>query len=128
MAYFTIPQGRSKRRKPTASERSLEEEWEKLLARHSKPLERGAKAKGVRAKYQPVSATVIVCGPRKQPKIELPSLPMKGPATKPAVDPLAEAKRVLSSRVDLGYHKGGLQYLTDEDLKEREAGGNRRRS
>ena len=37
---FTRPQ-RSKKKKPNASQRRLADDWEKLLALHSKPLEKG---------------------------------------------------------------------------------------
>lgn len=38
-----------KKRKLNAKQRQLVAEWEQLQARHSKPLERGAKAKAVKA-------------------------------------------------------------------------------
>lgn len=45
-----------KQPKPNAAQRKLAEDWEKMLARHSKPLELGAKAKGITAK--PVDASL----------------------------------------------------------------------
>lgn len=38
-----------KKRSLTAKQRQQQAEWEALLARHAKPLERGAKAKGIRS-------------------------------------------------------------------------------
>ena len=39
----------SQRKNPKAKERELQASWEALLARHAKPLEKGAQAKGIKS-------------------------------------------------------------------------------
>jgi hypothetical protein len=39
---FTSPQRSKRKKNPTAAQRKLAEEWEKLVTLHSKPLEKGA--------------------------------------------------------------------------------------
>lgn len=48
--YTTVTGGSVPKRKPTAYERKLAADWEKVLANAAKPLERGAIAKGVKTK------------------------------------------------------------------------------
>lgn len=38
-----------KKRKPNAKERELKSQWDKMVALHARPLEKGAKAKAVKA-------------------------------------------------------------------------------
>lgn len=106
-----------------AKNRELKESWEKLLIESAKPLEQGAKAKGV-----VVDGIVQV----KKPVVtvlqkRIPSLPMGAGGTKPVVDPLGEAKDKLKSHIGMVYNKGGLQYLSDEDIAEQRSGTHKRR-
>lgn len=108
---------------PTAKERELVAQWERLMKAHSKPLERGAKAKGVRIETRGKKPALAPTEVSKRP-----SRPVyMGSATKPAVDPLAEAKKQLMSRVGQAYNKGGLQLLTDAEIAEQKTGSHRRR-
>jgi hypothetical protein len=63
MALIRITTKRSKKRKPNAKDRALQAEWERLLKSHSKPLEKGAKANGLKAtrREQTPGITVEVC-------------------------------------------------------------------
>lgn len=54
---------KAKKRKPTKKERELQAEYDKMVAKHSKPLERGAKAKSVSRKTPPKS---------KRPSLKVP--------------------------------------------------------
>lgn len=55
-----------KKRKPTASQRELAQDWQDLLSRHSRPLERGARSWGVRPQTVNAAATTtaVVQAPR----------------------------------------------------------------
>lgn len=55
-----------KKRKPTASQRELAQDWQDLLSRHSRPLERGARSWGVRPQAVNAAAatTAVVQAPR----------------------------------------------------------------
>lgn len=44
-----------KKRKLTPQQVKLKEEFERMMKKHSKPLERGAKAKGIKSNAQPLS-------------------------------------------------------------------------
>ena len=121
---------KAKKRKPTEAERKLRDEWDRILQSHSKPLDQGLKARG---KLPGTGAKTLVKPqytsklPEKSPDQKLPSLPMGYGGTKPAIDPLAEAKQSVKARTGQVYNKGGVQYLTDEDLKEQKSGSHRRR-
>lgn len=54
---------------------------------------------------------------------------MSGAATKavPTEDMQAAIHKV-SSRVGMSYNKGGLQYLTDDELREQRTGAHKRRT
>ena len=42
-----------------AQQMQLQKEWEDLMKTHSKPLERGAKAKGVKSSFKPKATKVV---------------------------------------------------------------------
>ena len=111
----------------TAAQRELQAEWEALQKRHSAPLEKGAKAKGI----QVVQGVAINPRPSRfiRSTERANSLPMFGNATKalPSAD-MIEAKEKLKSRIGISYNKGGLMYLTDAELEEQKTGAHRRRS
>lgn len=48
-----------RRKQNSAKQRELQREWEEMLARHSKPLERGAKAWNVTPKNKPKETPVV---------------------------------------------------------------------
>lgn len=73
-----------KTKKPTAAQRQLQAEWEKMLAQHSKPLERGARSKGV------------VIATRKDTQAPF------VPPSKVEVDPSRDLKRLPSLSQDSG--------------------------
>jgi hypothetical protein len=123
---------KQKRHKPKAIDRQLAADWIGLLAKHGAPLEKGAKSCGslpgigtLSPDGRPLNLTCIA--PYKRFNKEIPSLPMQGVATKPSVDILRDAKRQLAPRTGLGYNKGGLQYLTDDELAEQRTGVHKRR-
>jgi len=124
MTYFSIKPAKSKKRKPTARERELAKAWEKIKASHTKLLEKGAKANGLKQKPKVVEKVLINTKP------EIPPLSLKsfGTATKPVIDPLAGAKRELAPRVGPLYNKSGLHYLSDVELADQKKGTHRRRS
>lgn len=113
----------------TAAKRALAAEWEALLAAHSKPLERGAKAKGVESK----PLTKVRLSPQGSVRdtstvLKISSVPMKGAATLPSLsEDLRAARQNLAARVGMSYNKGGLQYLSDDELKEQRTGVHKRR-
>ena len=116
--------GRRKQSKPTAEQRRLAAQWEAIKASHASPLERGAKSWGLKKPKQVKEVEQIDL------LVDLPvQKPMKDPgvATKPVIDPLAEIKARLKSRVGQAFNKGGLQYLTDDELEEQRSGSHRRR-
>lgn len=120
-----------KKTKPanTAAKRALASDWQALVAAHSKPLERGAKAKGVK--------TVLLAPARLSPlpgardtstDLKVTSVPMKGAATLPSLsEDLYTARQNLAARVGMSYNKGGLQYLSDDEIKEQRTGVHKRR-
>ena len=131
MSYFSIPLKRSKKGRPTAEQRALDAEWQRLKASHAKPLEKGAKANG-RSDTKKTSTMCAVLQPtpfkRDTGMRSIPSLPMTGNATKPiATKDLLEAHQALKGRVGQSFSKGGLQYLSDSELLEQRTGSHRRR-
>jgi hypothetical protein len=116
---------RVKKRKATKRNPKLDAEWEALLKRHANPLQKGAKANGVKVArlLQPVVAPVEQ--PKERKKLPIPNNQNAG--TKPIVDPLASAKDQLKARVGQSFNKGGLSYLTDDELEEHKQGLHRRR-
>lgn len=113
----------------TAASRALDAEWERLLATHAKPLERGAKAKGVTTKFSPAVVLSPAGGVRDtSTSFSIQSVPMTGAATLPRVnEDMQQARTSLAARVGLSYNKGGLQYLSDDELKEQRTGSHKRR-
>jgi hypothetical protein len=89
-----------KQSKPTAAQRQLRDEWEKMLAQHSKPLERGAKSKGV----------VIA----QRSKIGEPFVP----PSKVNVEPSRDLRRLpsLSNDVGVATKKASPQYTGSKML------------
>lgn len=108
----------------TTKERELDASWEDILKRHSKPLERGAKAKGIKVVTKPNRNLQRSSDNQSQ---LLKAKYVIGSGTKPAVDPLAEVKRQMAHRVGQAYNKGGLVYLSDKDMDEQKTGSHRRR-
>ena len=136
MGIIYGPTKRTKVGNPNAKQRQLDADWQAMLEKHAKPLERGAVSNGfvVKAKTNKQkrleareAAAAIVAKSTLRDSIRYPSLPMKGNATKPVVDPLAEAKRGLATRIGQAYNKGGLQYLSDDEMAEQKTGVHRRR-
>lgn len=107
-------------------ETKLALDWEKILKKHARPLERGAKAKGVKKIKGPIISEPVLFR-RETPKYK--SLKSGNVAvTKPITDPsMLEAVHQLRHRVGVAFNKGGLQYLTDSDLQDSKAGLLRRR-
>lgn len=123
-----------KRAKPKniAASRQLQDDWDKLLASHSKPLEKGAKAKGSAKKVKPSKELKLQFStPRivDNSNVKIRSVAMTGAATKVAgMSPdMQEAHRRVASRVGISYNKGGLQYLSDDEMKEQRTGSHKRR-
>jgi hypothetical protein len=121
--------GKKKKRKPTAEERELATSWEKLKLSHAKPLELGSQVKGKipgtlvsksKVRYQEPE-------PYKRKNENVPSLPMKGMATKPIADPAAAEKHAMKAHAGVAYNKGGLVFLSDADLAEQRTGVHKRR-
>jgi hypothetical protein len=111
---------------PSKKERELAASWEELMKKHSRPLEGGAKAKGVSIlakKPKPVRLD-----PSINPSGPLPARYVVGSGTKPNEDQsLIDAKRSIAHRVGQSFNKGGLSYLTDDELKEQTTGAHLRR-
>lgn len=124
MAIVSPKFKKRKPRKPTAEERELARNWEQVLAKHAKPLERGAKAKGIKN----VKGVPKAVPDFKRQGPDIPSVPMYGSATKPIADPAAAEKHAMKARAGINYNKGGVQYLSDLDLEEQKSGTHRRRS
>lgn len=127
MGIIRISDGRRvKRRKlNVAEQRDLALQWEKICASHARPLERGAQAKNVvvkpvKVKVSKAVKTKVVAPVHKPMALFV--------ATKPVVDPLAQAKRDLAPRVGQAFNKGGLQYLSDDDMAEQKTGAHKRRT
>ena len=112
-----------------SEKRALESSWEKLLKRHSKPLEKGAKYNGL--PYTEVVVTAPMPYRRTSVLDNAPSLVLKDATftfSKRDSPSLQEAKQLLKTRVGQAYHKGGLQLLTNMDVEEQKTGAHRRRS
>lgn len=112
---------------PSKKERELAASWEELMKKHSKPLERGAKAKGVSILAK--KPKLVSLGPSGGVSTgPLPARYLIGSGTKPKEDQsLIEAKRSMAHRVGQSFNKGGLSYLTDDELKEQTTGAHLRR-
>ena len=108
----------------TRKQRELDASWEDILKRHSKPLERGAKAKGIKVVAKPNRNLQRSSDNQSQ---LLKAKYVIGSGTKPAVDPLAEVKRQMAHRVGQAYNKGGLSLLTDDEMREQRTGAHLRR-
>lgn len=108
--------------KPTAKQRELAAEWEKLCRKHARPLELGAQAKGITLKAKPQKQVVVHARPQAPAKF------VKDTGTRSVVDPLAVIKAALAPRIGQSYSKGGLQYLTDDEMNEQRTGAHRRRN
>lgn len=117
-----------RKKQVTGKKLQLQSDWEKLIAKHSKPLERGAKAHGivVTGSGSVVAATV----PRPSSINSIPSLRTSEFCTTIPIESseLIQVKRNLSSRTGQAWNKGGVQYLTDLDIEEQKTGSHRRRS
>lgn len=126
MAIIHSPTRRTKPKKMDAKQRQLQADWEKLMSKHSKPLDRGAKANGLKVKPAPQTAVEAV---QFEPSVRTANkgFKMMGAATVPVRDELADAKKALSSRIGQSYNKGGLQYLTDDEIEEQRTGAHKRR-
>lgn len=113
-------------RKSNAQTRELDDAWENLKAAHAKPLERGCINRGTKApKLNNKQKRAAKRAAAAEPTI--PHSTSFGTATVPVNDPLAEAKRNLASRVGQSFNKGGLQYLTDDEMAEQRTGAHKRR-
>jgi hypothetical protein len=124
-----------KAKKPNAKQRELDADWQRMIASHSKPLERGASVRGnlpdvkvkKRKKYK---EPVTDFDPTPAPVVRVlppPSNPWAS-ASKPQDDAtLRAAKDGLKHRIGQSFNKGGLQYLTDDELAEQVAGAHKRR-
>lgn len=130
MAIVYTKTKRSKR-KSTKATRSLDADWEALLAKHTKPLEYGAKAKGSSVKtvkVKPVWVAPSTTRDTTPGNLKVVSVPMTGAATLPnKPTDLQDAIHKVSSRVGISYNKGGLQYLSDAELQEQRTGAHKRR-
>lgn len=122
---------RQKAKKPNAAQRALAAEWERIKAEHTTPLSKGAAANGIKVKNKQVP---VLFQPRFMLEEQAPpskSLPEplhdKKTGVKPLVDDLAAAKKALKGRVGPAFNKGGLQFLTDDELVEQRTGVHRRR-
>lgn len=114
-----------KKQKPTAAQRDLAAAEAKMWAAHSKPL--GASRTVTVETYEP--KTPVVSGPYIRPNsVPKPVAAPVGNATKTVRDPLAAAKAGLAGRVGQAYNKGGLSYLTDDELAEQRTGAHKRRT
>ena len=119
-----------KRRKPTPNKKDqLQADWEKLHAAHSKPLERGAKAKGV-GTISSVSAPNRAFRRTPDSLVGAASLNTTVNATTVKIEDaeMLRVKRELAARTGQAYNKGGIQLLTDLDMQEQRSGSHRRRS
>lgn len=122
---ITIRFRKSKPRKPNARERELAAEWDKMMAAHSKPLGKG---RGVQPSKITVGSPVVTAAAPRVASVKISASTPLGVAVVPVVDPLHVAKRDLRGRVGQAYNKGGLQYLTDDELAEQKTGSHKRRS
>lgn len=123
--YQTV---RRTRKKPDAKQRQLADDWEALKAKHSAPLERGHVNRGTTVPKLTNKQKRELRRQQQALVVEpLPHSTSFGSATLPVVDPLAGAKRELSARVGQSFSKGGLQYLTDDELAEQRTGVHKRR-
>ncbi len=119
-----------KHRKQTTSKAAqLQADWEKLLAAHSKPLERGAKAKSV-GTISSVSAPNRAFRRTSEQLVGAASLNTTVNATTVKIEDaeMLRVKRELAARTGQAYNKGGIQLLTDLDMQEQRSGSHRRRS
>lgn len=117
-----------KKRKPTAAQRELAAAEARMLEAHSKPLTSGRKYGGSTVVEDKMSSPVVA-GPYIRPaSVPKPPPAPVGVATKVVCDPLAAAKAGLASRVGQAYNKGGLSYLTDDELAEQRTGAHKRRT
>lgn len=121
---------KQKPKKLTVAQQALADEWVRIVESHKKPLVKGAIANGVKI-AKPAEAKIPVLlaiepAPPKMKDLPIPLNP-KSVGTKPITDELIEAKRNLAGRVGVSYNKGGIQYLTDDELKEQQSGSHRRR-
>lgn len=120
-----------KARKPNATERQLQADWERMMKQHAQPLVKGAIANGVKVKpkISKKEFTVLTVAERAAPKSKDLPIPLsqRQTGTVPVVDVLADAKHALKARVGISFNKGGLQYLSDDELAEQRTGSHKRR-
>ena len=106
-----------------------------MLARHAKPLEKGAIANGLSSarkvdveyyRHQPSSAVI----PRQDKLASVPSLKSTDNCTTIKVEDaeMIQVKRELATRTGQAWNKGGIQLLTELDIQEQRTGAHRRRS
>jgi hypothetical protein len=115
-----------------AATRKLAQEWAAMVEAHSLPLERGAKAKGVDTTALTVKAKPLLSRVTARTVenlgYQIQSVRMNGAATKSTPTPeLAAAMKHVAGRTGAAYNKGGLQYLTDDELAEHRTGAHKRR-
>ncbi len=112
------------RRNPKREQAELKKSWDKLVAAHAKPLEKGGTP--VRPKERPPEQHSML---HRRETTRYPSLDTGGTATKPLPDAsLQQAIREQSAFVGMAYNKGGLQYLTPAERAEQRTGSHKRRS
>lgn len=108
----------------------LARDWEAMMAKHAKPLERGAIAKGVTSVPSAEVKLPVVTEPliRETPVKPSRSMFLHANATTP--HPNNDPRLLLDATAHIGqlYNKGGLQVLTPGDVAEQKSGSHRRRS
>ncbi|ACV50136.1 hypothetical protein [Delftia phage PhiW-14] len=100
----------------TKKQQAAKAEWEAILAKHSKPLERGAKAKGIKVvkpKTEPYIPTVML-----DPRRDLSRLPSRvtpgGDATKP--EPVKYTGTLIKGIATM-HKSNAVPVLNDEEAK-----------
>lgn len=97
----------------TAKQRQLEADWQALLVKHSKPLERGAISKGIKLVAPAVASTLP---PVDKPRARF--VNDTGTARQSAALPRAVGQL---------YNKGPIQFISEQDALEQRTGSHLRR-
>lgn len=117
-------------KKLTKKQQELADSWNKIVASHQSIKFSGKYGKMVPVQTKPSSILPFTQPPRGQVNSELTirSVPMGAGGTLPIDRELDAAKEDLAWRTGALFPKGGVQYMTDNDLAELKQGITRRRN
>lgn len=119
--------------KLSKKEQELQNSWDKTVQVHTGVRrfagKYGTANPNVKRTFKPVSLSPSGGGRViDNSNVKINSVPMGAGGTVPYDPSLEEAKAALAGRTGALYNKGGMQYISDDDMKQMMSGAHRRRN